>query len=122
MAGWLRDVADGWGTSEFFERYLRDYCPSVADDKDFRRWFVRHMRSSASPGAAVSFQRMVMDGDVSDVLPAVRVPTLVTEPPAVRWGRRRLRRGANPDREWREIPGLVDGYSWVDSRRPTACC
>ena len=110
---WLRDVADGWGTSDFFERYLRDYSPSVADDDGFRRWFVRHMRSSASPGAAVAFQRMVMEGDVSDVLPAVRVPTLVLSRPqsvgATRYVAERI-----PAAEWREIPGLVDGYSWVD--------
>ena len=110
---WLRDVADGWGTSDFFERYLRDYSPSVADDDGFRRWFVRHMRSSASPGAAVAFQRMVMEGDVSDVLPAVRVPTLVLSRPqsagATRYVAERI-----PAAEWREIPGLVDGYSWVN--------
>ena len=44
---------------------LRDYSPSVADDPEFKRWYVRHMRSSASPGAAAAFQRMVMEGDVT---------------------------------------------------------
>jgi class 3 adenylate cyclase len=110
---WLRDVGEGWGSSEFFERYLRDYCPSVADDEEFRRWFVRHMRSSASPGAAVSFQRMVMDGDVTDVLPAVRVPTLVCSRPQSA-GPAQYVAGRIPGAVWREIPGLVDGYSWAN--------
>ena len=74
---WLREVGEGWGTPEFFARQLLEYTPTRADDEEFRAWYVRHMRQSASPGAAVAFQRMVMDGDVTDVLPAIRVPTLV---------------------------------------------
>ena len=74
---WLREVGEGWGTPEFFGRQLREYTPTRAEDEEFRAWYVRHMRQSASPGAAVAFQRMVMDGDVTDVLAAIRVPTLV---------------------------------------------
>jgi class 3 adenylate cyclase len=110
---WLRDVAAEWGEAEFFARMLRDYCPTVADDPGFLRWYVRHMRSSASPGAAAAYQRMVMEGDVTDVLAAVRVPTLVLH--------RTMSRGpaefvASRIRGARrvEIPGLVDGYSWAD--------
>jgi class 3 adenylate cyclase len=110
---WLREVADGWGTPEFFERQLADYCPTVATDDEFKRWYVRHMRQSASPGAAVAFQRMVMDGNVADVLPAIRVPTVVfhrpmsAEPAA--YVASRIQGAAT-----REIEGLVDGYSWVN--------
>lgn len=35
------------------------------------------MRYGASPGAALMIHRMAMDVDVRDVLPAVRVPTLI---------------------------------------------
>lgn len=79
---WLREIEEGWGSAEFFARYLADYSPSVAGDEDFERWFVQHMRQSASPGAAVAFQQMVMEGDVTDVLPTVRAPTLILCRPA----------------------------------------
>jgi class 3 adenylate cyclase/alpha-beta hydrolase superfamily lysophospholipase len=109
---WLRDVADGWGSPEFFERYLAEYSPSVADDESFKRWFVRHMRQSASPGAAVAFQRMVMGGDVTDVLPTVAAPTLIlcrqSSLGPAEYVASRL-----PDSVVTEIPGLVDGYSWA---------
>lgn len=111
--GWLREVGNNWGTAEFLDRYLADYSPSVATDDEFRSWFVRHMRQSASPGAAVAFQRMVMEGDVGNVLPSITVPTLVLHrasssgPAAYVAGRIRNARLV-------EIPGLVDGFSWAD--------
>src|SRR5438046_10172075 len=39
------------------------------------------MRYGASPGAALTVHRMAMDVDVRDVLPAVRVPTLILHGP-----------------------------------------
>jgi class 3 adenylate cyclase len=110
---WLKDVAAGWGSPEFFDRQLHDYCPTVADDPDFGAWYVRHMRSSASPGAATAYQRMVMDGDVSDILPTIRVPTLVTHRP-MSLGPADYVATRIPGAVRREIPGLVDGYSWAD--------
>jgi class 3 adenylate cyclase len=109
---WLREVADGWGKTEFFEAYLRDYSPTLAEREDVREWFVQHMRQSASPGAAVAFQRMQMEGDVSDVLPAVRVPTLILHR-AKSAGCARFVAERIPDATVKEIPGLVDGYSWA---------
>jgi class 3 adenylate cyclase len=107
------EVAAGWGDAAFFARTLRDYCPSVAADPDFSRWYARHMRSSASPGAAVAFQRMVMEGDVSGILTSIRVPTLVTHRPMslgfADFVARRI-----PGAMRVEITGLVDGYSWAN--------
>ncbi len=110
---WLREVGEDWGTPEFFARQLREYTPTRAEDEEFRAWYVRHMRQSASPGAAVAFQRMVMDGDVTDVLSAIRVPTLVlhrasSAGPAAYVAER------IPDAVRRDVPGLVDGFSWAD--------
>ena len=53
------------------------FAPSFADDPEMQDWWARVMRFGASPGAAVVIQRMVMSIDVRDVLPAIRVPTLV---------------------------------------------
>src|SRR5262249_53587538 len=95
----------------FFGRMLRDYSPTGAADPEFLRWFVRHMRSSASPSAAVAFQRMVMEGDVSDILPSVRVPTLIVHRPMsigpAEYATKRI-----PGARRVEVPGLIDGYSW----------
>lgn len=52
-------------------------APSVEGDESFRRWWADYLRMSASPGAAVALTRVNMDIDARDVLPAVRVPTLV---------------------------------------------
>jgi class 3 adenylate cyclase len=110
---WLAEVSADWGSTRLFERELATYSPTVADDPDFLAWYVRHMRSSASPSAAAAYQRMVMDGDVIDLLPTLRVPTLVTH--------RQSSTGVAdyvthhiPGATRREIPGLVDGYSWAD--------
>ena len=46
---WLREVGTSWGDAAFFGRMLRDYSPTVAGDPAFAHWYVRHMRSSASP-------------------------------------------------------------------------
>jgi class 3 adenylate cyclase len=40
-------------------------------------WFVWHARLSMSAGAWIGFRRMQIDLDISDVLPAIRIPTLV---------------------------------------------
>jgi class 3 adenylate cyclase len=77
---WRRELGEierGWGSEEFFDRLLHRSYASVAEDPEFRAWFVNIMRLGASPGAALTVHRMAMDADVRDVLPAVRVPTLV---------------------------------------------
>ena len=113
---WLREVGTSWGDAAFFGRMLRDYSPTVAGDPAFAHWYVRHMRSSASPNAAVAFQRMVMEGDVSNVLTVVRVPTLVLHRP-MSLGSADFVTKRIPGARRVEIPGLVDGYSWAN---PTA--
>ena len=72
------------GASErYLEELAREWAPEVADDEGFRDWFVWHMRRSLSPGAALTSFRAAMELDVSDVLAAVRVPTLVIPRPAL---------------------------------------
>ncbi len=111
---WLRKVADGWGDTEFLEGYLRDYSPTLAEQENVTAWFVHHMRRSASPGAAVAFQRMQMEGDVSDVLPAVRTPALILHR-AQSAGCAEYVAERMHDVTMKEIPGLIDGYSWATS-------
>jgi class 3 adenylate cyclase len=53
------------------------FAPRSGDDERFRRWFARLERLAASPGTAAGLLRMHGEVDVRDVLPSIRVPTLV---------------------------------------------
>jgi pimeloyl-ACP methyl ester carboxylesterase len=70
-------VAEGWGRREFFDDMLRSADPTLAKDEEFCRWYAIHFRLAASPGSAAAFYRMMMETDIREVLPAIRVPTLV---------------------------------------------
>jgi class 3 adenylate cyclase len=54
---------------------LDQLAPS--EDDAFKRRLATYFRRSASPGAAVALMRMNTQIDVRDVLPSIRVPTLV---------------------------------------------
>jgi len=109
----LRQVRERWGQRKYFEELLRIKAPPMADDEEFRAWFVTHMRRSLSPGAAAGFYRMMMDADVSDVLPAVRVPTLVLSSPAER-GPSGYVASRIPNAKMQELPTMVGDYTWWD--------
>ena len=63
----------GWGTPIG----LKVFAPSVAGDERWRQWWARHLRLAASPGAGVALYRMNIEIDVRQVLPTIRVPTLI---------------------------------------------
>lgn len=87
----IRDEDYPWGVSledreGFFEMMRRDWgkavgieerAPSMAHDEEFRNWWAEYLRMGASPGAAVALTKMNAEIDVRNVLPTVRVPTLV---------------------------------------------
>jgi pimeloyl-ACP methyl ester carboxylesterase len=56
---------------------VRTLAPSRADDARFVAWLTRYLRASASPKAGAGLLRMNSMIDVRDVLPAIRVPTLL---------------------------------------------
>jgi pimeloyl-ACP methyl ester carboxylesterase len=62
-----------WGTGAS----VAQFAPSRADDPAFQRWWARCERLGASPAAAAAIIRMNGQIDVSEVLPTIRVPTLV---------------------------------------------
>jgi class 3 adenylate cyclase len=72
-----------WGDREYMEALAREWAPDGAAEPSFLDWFVGHMRRSLSPGAALTAYRTQMEADVSDVLGAVRVPTLILARPAM---------------------------------------
>lgn len=108
----LAGVRAGWGERFFLEQLCREWAPEVADDEAFRDWFVWHMRRSLSPGAALTAFRTAMELDVSDVLAAVRVPTLIfprsTMPGPAYYAAERLR-----DATVVELPRFEGVYTWI---------
>jgi pimeloyl-ACP methyl ester carboxylesterase len=108
----IQNLAENWGRDDFLERLAVEANPRATADEDVRRWFVRHLRRSASPGSAVAFYRMLMEGDVRDILPAVRVPTLVlARPGAVEEAR--YVAAQIPGAQLLGLPG-EDGVYWLD--------
>jgi class 3 adenylate cyclase len=53
------------------------FAPSIANDERLRRAWARYERSAATPGSTKAIVRLIYESDVRDVLPAIRVPTLV---------------------------------------------
>jgi len=109
----LAEVRAGWGERSYFENLAREWAPEVAANGGFLDWFVWHMRRSLSPGAALTSFRAAMELDVSDVLSAVRVPTLVIPRPSLpgpgHYTAARIRGS-----QVAELPGLAGVYTWVD--------
>jgi pimeloyl-ACP methyl ester carboxylesterase len=66
-------MAAEWGNCAL----LDVFCPSMRDNHEFREWWARYERQSASPGAAVAIQQLNAKLDVRAVLPAIQVPTLI---------------------------------------------
>src|SRR5215216_1667785 len=87
----IRDAEYPWGPTleqreQFFEimRHhwggpvgIEERAPSLAHDPKFRDWWATYLRMGASPGAAVALTKMNAEIDVRNVLPLIRVPTLV---------------------------------------------
>ena len=81
---YLRRIEQDAGSPEAALRTAEALAPSA--DEETKRALATSIRQAASPGARLALARMNMDIDVRDVLPAIRVPTLVVN-----------RVGDNPD-------------------------
>jgi class 3 adenylate cyclase len=64
-----------WGSAENAAAIAQALAPSASPDA--QRAFATMLRHSASPGAVLALSRMNREMDVRNVLPAIRVPTLV---------------------------------------------
>jgi len=87
----VRDADYPWGPTaeqreQFFEIMRKQWggpvgiderAPSVAHEPAFRDWWATYLRMGASPGAAVALTQMNAEIDVRNVLPSIRVPSLV---------------------------------------------
>jgi hypothetical protein len=103
-------------TKEYDTGNLIEYfVPSAAGDPSFVEWWGRFERLSMSPGSAIDAIRVNCEIDVRDILPSVRVPTLVIRhigdvaamvPEAQQYMADRM-----PDARFVELPG-TDHFAW----------
>ena len=74
-------LADAWGTEE-----MASFAnPKASRDPAFRRWFAKMQRAASSARQAAAMQSMTRSMDVRNVLPSVRVPTLVIHRSDFQW-------------------------------------
>ncbi len=66
-------VEKEWGN----EMDLQNYVPSRMHDKEFIKRLATYFRRAASPSAAVTLLRMNTEIDIREILPLIRVPTLL---------------------------------------------
>jgi len=69
----IKETETRWGSPDM----LRALAPSKENDEAFERWVGRYLRQSASPKAAAAVLRMNSKIDVREVLPTIRVPTIL---------------------------------------------
>ena len=70
---WLEGWREGWGGPH----NIGAWAPSMAEDEVFRQWWAKYLRLSASPSAVINIFRMNAAIDIRDILPTIRIPTLV---------------------------------------------
>lgn len=84
------------------------FAPSLADDAGFIEWWQGFERNAASPSAMAQLIKMFAAIDVRDLLPAIRVPTLVIHRKGDRVANYRGARwmaGQIPGARYVELPG-----------------
>ena len=106
-----------WGDPQGIDEH---YAPSRAGDEAFRNWISRYLRLSASPKAAARLHMMNTTMDVSTLLPAIRVPTLLlyrVDDPDVNVEEGRYIAARIPDAKLVELPG-ADHFFWAGDAEP----
>ena len=100
----LHIMRTGWGRGVLLDLL----APSKVGDESFRRWWARYQRLGSSPGVITRQRRMLDEVDIRDVLPSIRVPTLVLHRADNRYMRvehGRYLAGTIPEARYVEVPG-----------------
>jgi pimeloyl-ACP methyl ester carboxylesterase len=108
MLGWIEAE---WGTGVS----AKLFAPSIVDDPDRVKAWAKFERMAASPGSARVLIQLVLETDVRDILPSIRVPTLVVHRTGDRAtlveGGRYIARHI-PGAKYVELPG-DDHFAWI---------
>ena len=102
-ATWGTDAVAGWVN------------PSGAKDEAYRRWFGHMQRLAATPGSAREMMAGLRDLDIRDLLPSLRVPTLILHRVEETWVRvehSRYLAEHIPGAKYLELPGN-DHWPWM---------
>jgi class 3 adenylate cyclase len=77
--GWhhARAQLHRWGTQGLADEWLAQICPTLLRSEADRVWFANHLRTGASPEIGYALNEAYYASDVTDILPTIRVPTLV---------------------------------------------
>lgn len=105
-------IEQEWGRGEVD---LATIAPSVMADPRAREWWARYFRLSSSPGAALVLARMNTQVDIRQILPSIRVPTLImhrTGDLDIAVGGARWMAAQIPGAKYVELPG-ADHIPWV---------
>lgn len=73
LEGLFQYIDSAWGSGES----LPMFAPTMKDDLAMKEWWGKFERLGASPGAAKTIMRMNSQIDITDILPSVKVPTLI---------------------------------------------
>ena len=79
----LVELRERWGTQEFCDEMLESICPTLLKCDEDRLWFANWIRVGAPPAVASALNRAWAETDLRDLLPVVRVPTLVLYRPGM---------------------------------------
>ncbi|RLE11411.1 MAG: adenylate/guanylate cyclase domain-containing protein [Actinobacteria bacterium] len=109
----MATMHERWGKPGRFMEY---FAPSQEDTPWLADWSARLQRNANTPGGAEAFMRMAFDIDVRDIVPTIRVPTLVIHSEGdrichVENGRYLARE--IPDARYVELPG-ADHVPWFE--------
>ncbi len=107
----LETIGESWGSGAIIDFW----APTHMEDPDFRRWWARYQRMSASPQMGQSALRMAMGIDVRHVLPSIQAPTLILQRrdnPLVAVDHGKYLAEHIPEAKYVELPG-VDFFLWT---------
>jgi DNA-binding SARP family transcriptional activator/class 3 adenylate cyclase len=101
---WLERLIKNWGEPI----NLENYAPSRADDPQFCEWWAKTLRMGSSPGGIKAVLEVMREIDVREILPVIRIPTLVLhrkDDIAIRVGAGRNLASLIPDSKYVELEG-----------------
>jgi class 3 adenylate cyclase/pimeloyl-ACP methyl ester carboxylesterase len=114
-ADWVDRTVEAAETGMGRGQMLDLFAPSLAGNDGLRKAWSRYERLATSPGMAIAALRLVYGSDVRDILPAIRVPTLVVHRAGAREivaAHGRYLAEQIPGATYVELPG-VDNFIWA---------
>ena len=111
-----------WATREYAAAFVESGAPSRRGDEALVEWWRREQELSASPEHAVALARLAEETNIDDVLPAIRVPTLIAWR-AESWAAAAARHivGRIPNADACDLPG-ADAFLLSGDWQPAVAC